>query len=305
MKELSTWIEHNLGISPEVQGNLLASLLLILGLSLIYQIISRSLIRRIPNLRARYQWQKAMGYLIFVMGVLAVAQIWFNGIRSLATYLGLLSAGLVVALKDPITDIIGWIFIMGNKSLEVGDRIQIGEHTGDVIDRGVFQFSLMEVGNWVDAEQSTGRVLTIPNGKIFTSVIANYSRGMQRIWNEIPVLLSFDSDWEKAKGILEQVANDYADQESEAAESLLKNGLRGYMIQYNKLTPTVYTSVKENGILLTIRYLCDPRRRRDSSQVIWEAILREFRKHPDIRFLNQPKPPAESKPEPAQEMQGR
>ena len=300
MEEISTWIEQNLGISPDIQSNLLASLLFVLGLSLIYQLVSRSLIRRIPNLKTRYQWQKAIGYLFFALGLLVVAQIWFNGIRSLATYLGLLSAGLVVALKDPITDIIGWIFIVGNKSLEVGDRIQIGEHTGDVIDRGVFQFSLMEIGNWVDAEQSTGRVLAIPNGKIFTSVIANYSRGMQRIWNEIPVVLSYDSDWEKAKKILERVANEYAGQESEAAETLLKNGLRGYMIQYNKLTPTVYTSVKENGILLTIRYLCDPRRRRDSSQVIWEAILREFRQHADIRFLNEPMQPVVS--EPAQEL---
>lgn len=299
MDNIVEWIEQNLGISPEIQRNIFLSLILVLVLSLIYQLISRSLIRRIPNVRARYQWQKAVGYLFFLLGFLVVAQIWFDGIRSLATYLGLLSAGLAVALKDPITDVIGWIFIMGNKTLEVGDRIQIGEHTGDVIDRGVFQFSLMEIGNWVDAEQSTGRVLQIPNGKIFTSVIANYSRGMQRIWNEIPVLLSFDSDWEKAKQILETIANEYANKEIEAAEAQLQNGSRSFMIQYNKLTPIIYTSVKDNGILLTIRYLCDPRQRRDSSQKIWEAILRAFKPHPDIRFVNEPKTAVESESHPS------
>jgi small-conductance mechanosensitive channel len=296
MEELIQWIEQNLGISRIVQGRLLDSLVLVLFLWLIYKLVSRALIRRISDPRARYQWLKVVGYFTFAIGALAVAQIWFNGIQSLATYLGLLTAALTVALRDPITDIIGWLFILSNKTLEVGQRVQIGEHTGDVIDRGVFQISLMEIGNWVDAEQSTGRVLHIPNGRVFTTVVANYSRGMERIWNEIPVLLSFDSNWEKAKGLLEKIVDEHGRTESEAAEAQLQNGSRGYMIQYNKLTPIVYTSVRENGILLTIRYLCDPRQRRDSTQAIWEAILREFERQADIRFQNAPQPAAEAVP---------
>ena len=54
------------------------------------------------------------------------------------------------------------------------------------------------------------------------------------------------------------------------------------MIQYDTLTSTVYTSVKDSGILLTIRYLCEPRQRRDSTQSIWESILHAFEKQADI-----------------------
>ena len=65
----------------------------------------------------------------------------------------------------------------------------------------------MEIGNWVDADQSTGRILHIPNGMIFTSGVANYTHGPDYIWNEIPVLITFESDWEKAKGLLQEIAD--------------------------------------------------------------------------------------------------
>jgi small-conductance mechanosensitive channel len=63
----------------------------------------------------------------------------------------------------------------------VGDRVQLGEYRGDVIDQRIFMFSLLEIGNWVDADQSTGRVIHLPNGKIFTEVLANYGQGFHYI----------------------------------------------------------------------------------------------------------------------------
>jgi hypothetical protein len=56
------------------------------------------------------------------------------------------------------------------------------------------------------------------------------------------------------------------------------------MIVYSKLTPTVYTSVEDSGVLLTVRYMCDPRKRRSSEHAIWEDVLRVFAEQPDIEF---------------------
>ena len=66
----------------------------------------------------------------------------------------------------------------------------------------IFQFSLIEIGNWGDADQSTGRVIHIPNGIVFTQPQSNYTTGFQHIWHEIPVLVTFESDWKKAKKII-------------------------------------------------------------------------------------------------------
>ncbi|MBL7066536.1 MAG: mechanosensitive ion channel, partial [Candidatus Marinimicrobia bacterium] len=199
-------------------------------------------------------------------------------------YLGLLSAGLAIALKDPLTNIAGWIFIIFRQSFSVGDRIQIGEQAGDVIDIRLFQFILLEIGNWVDADQSTGRVIYIPNGQIFTHPLANYSKGFQYIWDELNILITFESNWKKAKEILLEIANKQAEHLSKYAERKVKEAGKKYMIFYKNLTPTVYTSVKDSGVQLTIRYLCEPKNRRGIQQTIWEDVLEQFGKCKDIDF---------------------
>ena len=105
-------------------------------------------------------------------------------------------------------------------------RVQVGEHAGDVIDISLFKFTIMEIGNWVDADQTTGRIIHIPNGKVFTEALANYGKGFKYIWNEIPVLLTFASDWEKAKEILEGISEKYAAHLSKAAGKRLKEASR-------------------------------------------------------------------------------
>lgn len=200
---------------------------------------------------------------------------------TLATYLGLLSAGLAVALKDPITNIAGWVFIIWRRPFEVGDRIQIGDHAGDVIDQRIFQLTLLEIRNWVDADQSTGRIIHIPNGKIFTQEQANYTKAFSYIWDEIPVMVTFESNWRKAKEALQEIA-DAQDDLQEAARERIREASQKYLIYYNKLTPRVYTSVRDSGVLLTIRYLCEPRGRRARQESMWEAILDRFNAAPDI-----------------------
>ena len=77
---------------------------------------------------------------------------------------------------------------------------------------------LIFLRNWVDADQTTGRVIHIPNGKIYTQPLANYHAGFSYIWNEIPVLVTFESNWQKAKSILLEIINTQADQLSAAMQ---------------------------------------------------------------------------------------
>lgn len=84
--------------------------------------------------------------------------------------------------------------------------------------------------------------------------------------------------------MLQEIGVKHAEHLSESAEKRLKEGSRKFMIFYTKLTPTVYTTVKDSGVQLTIRYICEPRRRRDSEQAIWEEILEEFAQCSDIDF---------------------
>ncbi len=239
--ELSIWAETTLGLSLAAQQRVLTSIAIVLLAWLVRRLVLRAAYRRHDDVRIRYQWRKRTTYAVVVVAALAVGRVWFAGLHSLATYLGLLSAGLAIALKDLVADLAGWMFILWRKPFEVGDRIQIGEQAGDVIDIRIFQFTLIEIGGWVAADQSTGRVIHIPNWKIFAEPQANYTKGFQFIWNEIPVLVTFECDWRDAKRILAEIADRHAEHLTAEAERRLREASSRFMIFYSTLTPRVWT----------------------------------------------------------------
>jgi len=281
---LNQWLPSHLNLSPELQTRLISSLIIILLLWLLRLLIVRLIDRRITDIRTRYRWRKRSTYWTVFLSVILVTPLWLAGLQSLVTFLGLISAGLVIALQAPLTDLGGWLFILWRRPFEVGDRIQIGKHAGDVVDIRIFQFTLLEIGNWVQADQSTGRILHVPNKKVFSETLANYNKGLGYIWHEIEVLVTFESDWQKAKAILEDIANRNAANLSQDAAERLRLAARRFLIVYPTLTPIVYTKVKASGIELALRYLTDPRRRRSTEQTIWEDILKVFGEHSDIEF---------------------
>jgi len=284
MSRITEWLQATIGLEELTLDRIAASLAAILILWAARRILLALVFRRVEDIRARYRWQKISSYVFVPAGILIVGRIWYAGFSSLATFLGLVSAGIAIALKDLLVNLAGWGFILWRRPFEVGDRIQLGEHAGDVIDIRIFQFTLLEIGNWVDADQSTGRIIHIPNGKVLTDVLANFTKGFQYIWNELPVLVTFESDWQKAKELLEGIAEKHGAHLTKAAEERIREVSRRFMIFYSALTPIVYTSVADCGVLLTLRYLCEPRRRRGSTQDVWEEILVEFARHNDIDF---------------------
>ena len=157
------------GIPPEMLDKLILSGVVLVVFAVLRSIAGWIAGRRITDVKARYRTGKIATYTITVLGLFFLGSIWFTGFRNVSTYLGLVSAGLAIALKDMLASIAGWFYILARRPFEVGDRIAIGEHAGDVIDQRLFRFSMLEIGNWVASDQSTGRVIHIPNSMVFTS----------------------------------------------------------------------------------------------------------------------------------------
>lgn len=281
---MTDWLQTRLGLTPDLQSKLLATVVIFAGLWLLDRVVLTLVYRRVTDPWSRYRWRKAISYIATGLGIILVGRTWFVGIAALATFLGLLSAGLAIALKDPVTNLAGWVFVVWRRPFEVGDRIELGGHKGDVIDIRLQQFTLNEIGNWVDADQSSGRIVHIPNGKVFTEPVANYDKGFRYIWNEVPVLVTYESDWKKAKEILTAIAFKHAAHLTEQVEQDLLSASRQYLINYTKLTPIVYTKGTDSGVQLTIRYLIEPRKRRGTEHAIWESILQEFDRVPDVEL---------------------
>jgi small-conductance mechanosensitive channel len=265
-----------------VELRLIETAIIIALLVIARAVLARLVNRNVREPLARYHWTKAVSYAVAFVGIFLVGRIWFVGFRSVATFLGLVAAGLVISLKEPVLNMAGWVFLLWRRPFVVGDRIQLGDHAGDVIDRRLFQFSLLEIGNWIDADQSTGRIIHVPNGRLFTEPVANYTRAFPYIWNEVSVTITFDSNWREAKRLLLGIGERHRlPQEAEAGILRQKDE---YLIFYSTVAPTVYTRGGEHGVVLTLRYMCGARQRRGTEQSIWEAVMDEFGARADVDF---------------------
>lgn len=270
------------GVDAATETNIILSVLVVLLIFFVRRAVLAVVHGQTDDSGLRYRWAKLSATVGFGVTVLLLVQIWFTAIRSIGTFLGLLSAGLAIALKDIVTDLAGWIFIMWRRPFDLGDRIQIGAHAGDVVDRSLFQFTIMEIGNWVSADQSTGRLIHIPNAKVFTEPLANYVAGFPYLWNELKVQVTFESNWRRAKMLLEELAKDHTVDLSKQRHRAKVLDEQRFLIRYRKLTPVVYVSVADSGVELTLRYLCRPRERRGSASTLWERVLDAFDQHPDV-----------------------
>ncbi|MGA7304483.1 MAG: mechanosensitive ion channel domain-containing protein [Rhodothermales bacterium] len=279
---LNEGVSQLFAIDEVTVKQLFSTFLIIFGLWLGRRLVLRAVKRQTDDVRVRYRWAKVSTYVVVAIAIPLIGMIWVADLSAFGTFLGLVSAGLVVALRDLILNMAGWLYIFWKRPIFVGDRVQVNEHAGDVIDFSLLQFTILEIGNWVDADQSTGRIIHLPNRLVFETALANYTHGFPFIWNEINVLVTFESNWRKLKRQLAEIAEEHVDLLNEKAQRSVREAASRYMIFYRNLTPVVYTDVKDSGIQLTLRYLCEPRRRRGIETAVWEEILDTIEREPDL-----------------------
>jgi small-conductance mechanosensitive channel len=266
------------------QAQLVVTAGVVVALTLIRWVVLSVVHRRIDDEAIWYRARKLASYAITIIGAILLASIWLEG-SGLTTYIGFLTAGLAIALADVLKNLAGWAFIVLRRPFRLGDRVEIAGNMGDVVDVRAFRFTLLEIASRVDAEQSTGRLLHIPNGLLFTEPLANFTTGFAYLWHEVPVLITFESNWEAAEQIILDVVREHAPDMSDArVRQALRETASEYQIRFTHLTPTVYLTVRDSGVLLTGRVLVPVRELRAVEQDIWKGILRAFAGRPDIEL---------------------
>lgn len=240
--------------------------------------------RRVVDVKAKYLIRKNVIYLLHFLTIILVVFVWLQNLGSITIFFSVVGAGIALALQEVVLCVAGWFLILIRRQFDVGDRVELGGVKGDVIDIRLFQTSLLEIGNWVCADQSTGRIVNIPNSAIFKKEHYNYNRGFENIWNEISILVTFETDWRRAKEIMLSHGRLIAEGMDALAARKIKRMTKQYMIYYEKLTPIVYVDIKDSGILLVLRYLTDARNRRSTQDTLSQAILDDFQKEDSINF---------------------
>jgi small-conductance mechanosensitive channel len=221
-------------------------------------------IQPLENNVARYNLNRVVnlfvGLSIFFISISILFANWYTAVVSF----GLISLVLGFALQTPITSFIGWIYILVKVPYRVGDRIKIGEASGDVIDVSYLDTTLWEFGGQhLSTDHPSGRIIKFPNSTVLSSAVYNYSWTLfPYIWSDIKFHIAYQSDLEFVARVMREAA------EEEVGEAMMER-IRTYreLLQQTPVDelevqerPVVVFRVGENTwIEAIVRYLVEPR----------------------------------------------
>lgn len=227
----------------------------------------------LEDITARHKVRKLIVLGRALLVTTGLALIWAPRVQNLGVVLGLLGAGLTLSIQESLLCVAGWIVILAARPFDMGDRIEIDGQVGDVIDIHLFGTTLLEVGRWVKGDHSTGRILTVPNSMVFRHVVHNYSYGFPFVWDELETVVTFESDWKRAKEILLEAGQAEAGKLENEVRRQLNKAQRRFPIQYRQISPYVFSSIADHGVSLSLRYLTPVRARRTFHHAIVERFL--------------------------------
>jgi small-conductance mechanosensitive channel len=262
--------------SLPVSVKLGSAILGILILHPAFRLLETILPRHFGQADARYRVRKSIVFAGYVAVIVSLVILFEDRLGQLSLALGVAGAGVVVALQDAIASLAGWFAIGFSRLYKVGDRIQIGEIKGDVIDISVLRTTLMETGNWVSRDVYNGRIARIPNSCVLKGPVFNYSQEFRFVWDEIKVPLASESDHRLAREILLRVAKDTVAHFLTEAESTWRQVTDNFRIANPRLEPIVAFVVNGGALEFTVSYIVDYREQTVMKDRLFTRIVDEI-----------------------------
>jgi len=240
------------------------------------RIVQRLFTRRIQVNEARYRTRKFVNFFGYVAILFAVLALFSERLGGLTVALGLTGAGIALALQDVIASLAGFFAITFGGYFKPGDRVQFGGVRGDVIDIGLVRTTFMELGEWVDGDLFTGRVVRVSNGAVFRDPVFNYSGEFPFLWDEIRIPVKHGSDIDLAREILHREVEAEVGEFTRASSEAWRSLVTRYLIEKARLEPLVTMVADESWLAFTIRYIVDYRLRRTTRDRLFRRILAGF-----------------------------
>jgi small-conductance mechanosensitive channel len=240
-----------------------------------FRLLEQTLPRRFGKADARYRVRKFLVFCGYVTILLFILILFEDRLGRLSFAIGVAGAGVAVALQDVLASIAGAFSIGFSKLYAPGDRVQIGDTRGDVIDIGLLRTTLMEIGNWVGGDLYSGRIVRIPNSMVLKGSIFNYSQGFRFIWDEIKVLFTTTSDCQLAREMLLRVAKEAIGEYLVEAQTSWKTVGDYYRSANPALEPTVALVVNAGSLEFIVQYVVDYTKRPAMKNRLFTKIVEE------------------------------
>ena len=275
---------------PQLAFPLLLKPLLAIGVVVVcftvLRLVDVYFIGRVRNAVYQYNLKRVSRLVVWLVIAFFVLTIFFQNWYTAVVSFGLISLILGFALQTPITSFIGWIYILVREPYRVGDRIKIGQATGDVIDVNYLDTTLWEFGgDYLSTEHPSGRIIKFPNSTVLNSPVYNYTWPLfPYIWNEIKFQVAYNSDLDFVARTMKEVAEQEVGEEMMKQVAVFREILAHTPVNQLEVQerPVVLFRVSDNTWLEAIvRYLVHPKEAGRVKTRLIKELLQRLNAAPD------------------------
>lgn len=276
LKGFCDYIESITTIKSNYLYLIIISIFIILLVKIIKIAIHKATLKKNLNSKEKYMYNKKSSTITTFITIVLLGLVWVDYLKNFITFITFISTAITLSLKDIIFNFFSGIYIRTSKLFSLEDRIEINGLKGDVVNINKTGFDLLEIGDRVNGEQSTGRIVHVPNSLIFTYPVKNYIKAFKYIWDEIKINIPLDADVYQTKkelykivkknSIIRNIPNKMEDEVNDASTE--------YRIYFNNLEPIIYLEVVDSHIELYLRFLVHPKKQRNVENSIWLDILK-------------------------------
>jgi small-conductance mechanosensitive channel len=250
VKDQSRSALKSLGIRAGVLALILA------GVFALAELWHRGVLKYVQDSRKRYQLLLLRRIALWTLVVVIIGFTFASELGSIVTFAGLITAGLAVAMQSVLVSIVGYFFLIGKYGIRVGDRVQVGEVSGEIIELGMVRMYLMELAGH-GSLVPTGRVAAFPNSVVFqvTTGLFKQIPGVSFAWHDITLALPAGSDYESVKQQLAKAANEALGEYHEEIQRQTRELQRTTLSSAGgDALPTVQLSYSAKGVDAHVRY---------------------------------------------------
>lgn len=249
---------------------------------LAYTVVRRVLRRRIKERTHMHTLRMLVRNALLFLGSVCILLIWLGVGSNFTVAMGILGAGIAFASQEVIGSFAGYLNIVSSSIYRIGDRVRVGNVVGDVMDISILRTTVMEIGEWVGADQYTGRIVTVANRAVFSDPVYNYTQHWGYLWDEITLPVTYSSDWSRAAELMLTQGQEYTQTLQADANARLGKMMERYPLQQTQVEPTIYMTMTDNWIEITLRYVVRAQERRAVKGELHRELLQDFRAVPDI-----------------------
>lgn len=252
---------------------------------IVTRVIEVIIAKRSPTKKVSYNMIRLVRLLSVLAVIFVLVTFLFEKWYTAAVSLGLFSLIMGFALQTPISSLIGWFYIIIRSPYRIGDRIQVGSFTGDVVEISYLDTTLWEFhGHYLSQDVPSGRLIRFPNTLVLQSEVYNYSwKKFPFIWNEISFHIAYDSDFNYVEKVIRDIAAKETDPEVQEDIAYFKSLVMQTPIDHLDIKELPFVSFRINAntwVEVTLTYIVHPKKAAGLKTRLVKAIVTELQKDP-------------------------